>query len=60
MGRVVYPDWLVESIAMWIRAFFLIGIWIPSYVVLSLSDTGYTCGIPVCEAVSPVAVLIVT
>ena len=27
VGRIVYPDWYVESIDMWIRTFILIGMW---------------------------------
>ena len=27
MGRIVYPDWYVESIDIWIRTFILIGMW---------------------------------
>ena len=27
MGRIVYPDWYVESIDMWVRMFILIGMW---------------------------------
>ena len=28
MGMIVYPDWYVESIDMWIRTFFLIGMYV--------------------------------
>ena len=34
VGRVGYPDWYVESIDMRIRTFILIYIWIRSYVAL--------------------------
>ena len=27
VGRVVYPDWYVESIVVWVRSFVLIGVW---------------------------------
>ena len=30
VGRIVFPDWLVESIVMWARSFILIGTWIRS------------------------------
>ena len=62
MGRIVYPDWYVDSIAMWIRTFILIGMWIRSYVVLFLSGTWshLQYSIPDRDAVSPAAVLTVT
>ena len=34
MGRIVHPDWYVESIDMWIRKFILICMWIRSPVFL--------------------------
>ena len=37
VGRVVYPDWYVESIDMWIRTFYLIGMWIRSRIALSVT-----------------------
>ena len=27
VGRVVYPDWYVESIVVWAKSFILIGVW---------------------------------
>ena len=27
VGRIVYPDWYVESIVMWAGSFILIGMW---------------------------------
>ncbi len=53
MGKIVFPDWYVESIDMWIRTFILIGMWIRSL-------RGLTRNIPDRYVVSPAVFLIVT
>ena len=73
MGRIVYPDWFVESIVMWaravypdwyvesidirIRTFIVICMWVRTYVRLRCV---LICSIPDRYVVSPAVFLTVT
>ena len=60
MGRIAYPDWYVESIDLWIRTFFLIGLWIGGSCVSLPVTVSLTCSIPDRYVVSPAVFLTVT